>query len=128
MVDLKKLSQLDKAGTKEPWEYSVENNGSIFGDMNTDHDGDNPYIGTIPDATNGNLTVAMRNCFPEMIQELKELRECLAVACETEDNLYVLNKKYKEALEKISNQKLHHSPCCEIAEQALKDEWENNDE
>lgn len=34
--------------TPGPWEVSVSNSGSIFGDMeNAKHNGDNPYIGTV---------------------------------------------------------------------------------
>lgn len=34
--------------TPGPWKVSVENEGSIFGDLNNPkHDGDSPYIGTV---------------------------------------------------------------------------------
>lgn len=34
--------------TPGPWEVSIGNSGSIFGDLNNPvHDGDNPYIGTV---------------------------------------------------------------------------------
>lgn len=36
------------SSTPGPWEVSVGNKGSIFGDLdNAAHDGDNPYIGTV---------------------------------------------------------------------------------
>lgn len=33
--------------TPGPWKVSIENSGSIFGDLDTDHNGDNPYVGTV---------------------------------------------------------------------------------
>src|SRR5687767_12765935 len=66
--------------TPGPWEVSIGNSGSIFGDLNNPvHDGDNPYIGSvagigvnvdIPECTaNAKLIAAA----PDMFDVIKEL-------------------------------------------------------
>lgn len=45
---LKEIKDRADNATAGPWEYSVGNCGSIFGDLNNpEHNGDNPYIGTV---------------------------------------------------------------------------------
>lgn len=63
--------------TPGPWKVSVDNNGSIFGDLNNPaHDGDNPYIGTV-------AGIGSDNDDPEctanakLIAAAPELLECL---------------------------------------------------
>lgn len=66
--------------TPGPWEVSVENEGSIFGDLdNPKHDGDSPYIGTVagigPDKKDKECKANAKliACAPDMYEIVKEL-------------------------------------------------------
>lgn len=68
--------------TPGPWEVSIGNEGSIFGDLNNDaHNGDHPYIGTvagigvdedIPECTANAKLISVA---PDMYEVVKELYE-----------------------------------------------------
>lgn len=65
--------------TPGPWKVCVGNSGSVFGDLNTDHKGDNPYIGTvagigidinIPECT---ANAALIAAAPDMLSAFKQI-------------------------------------------------------
>ena len=47
MTPLDEIEKRAEDATEGPWECSVGNCGSIFGDLNTDHNGDNPFVGKV---------------------------------------------------------------------------------
>lgn len=63
--------------TPGPWEVSIGNQGSIFGDMNNPkHQGDNPYIGTVA-GVGGKRDSRESLANAKLIAAAPELFECL---------------------------------------------------
>ncbi len=94
---IKKSREIEAGATSGPWKCGMENSGSIFGDLNTDHDGDNPYIGTVHGVglqlrglyegerwdfglPNAKLIAHSRNTYPKLLNALeiavKALKDC----------------------------------------------------